>query len=201
MCGMSNGSCNGGQAVSIESWLDLQSMTPKNPLEVLLYAKLGTTEGIPGSTLYFNQPASGVWRDPLVSISGKPSCYAAGTDSQQKVEEAKYWTFSHLTWHGDINAPKALRKLVFLRGGPEWKMKIPLTFTSEWTDVMLSLRNNAATRGDAQGTVPVISFAGAFSGAVELEIAIKTFGQLSMALVGTQSGDTAMFEMEWIVAL
>jgi hypothetical protein len=199
MCGMSNGSCNGVQPSFIQSWLDLQAMMPKNPLDVLYYAKLGTTEGVPGSSLYFHQPSSGVWRDPLVSLNGKPTCYAAGTDDVQKVEDALYWTFSHLTWYGDINAPKALRKLIFLRGGIEWRMKIPLTFSSEWTNVMLSLRNNAATRGDAQGTVPVIGFAGAFSGSVELEIAVKTFGQLSMALVGTQSGDTAMYEMEWMV--
>jgi hypothetical protein len=199
MCASVFRSCNSDQPPSIQSWLDLQAMMPKNPLDVLFYAKLGTTEGIPASSLYFHQPASGVWRDPFLVVTAKPTCYAAGTDDMQKVEEAVYWNFSHLTWYGDIDAPRALRKLLFLRAGIEWKMKIPLTFSSEWTNVMLGIRNNAATRGDAQGTIPVIGFTGAFSGAQELEVSIKPYGQVTMALVGTQSGDSAMFEMEWAI--
>jgi hypothetical protein len=196
---VSRGSCNDSPAPAMRSWSDHQTMMPKCPLDLLWYAKLGTVEGIVGSSAYFYQPASGSWRDPLVAISGKPTCCAAGTDAEQKLEEARYWTFAHQTYYGDLNAAKPLRKLIFLRGGVDWRMKIPLTFSSEWTNVLFSLRNNAATRGDAQGMVPVISFAGAYSGAHELEVSIRSFGQATMALVGTQSGDTAMFEMEWVV--
>ena len=92
-----------------------------------------------------------------------------------------------------------MRKLIFLRGGADWKMIIPLTFDSAWTDVMFSFRNNAATRGDAQGTVPVIRLTNTFSGAVDFEVVLNTFGHITVALVGQQDGQDTMFEMEWVV--
>lgn len=199
MCNAGSPTCMGQNGGMVESWFDLQAMMPKNPLDIVSYVKLGTTEGILGSSIHFQQPSSGAWRDPLVTISGPPACYAVGTDDVQKVEDAKRWNFSHPTWYGDFDAAKCLRKLIFLRGGPDWKMIIPLNFTSAWTDVLFSFRNNAATRGDAQGTVPVVKLTNTFSGAFDLEVSLKSYGLVTMAMVGTQAGDTAMFEMEWVV--
>lgn len=87
---------------------------------------------------------------------------------------------------------------MFLRGGDEWTMEIPLDFGgSDVSAVQLSLRNNAATRGDAQGTVPVIAFSGTVSGAQTLTVTLKEPGQVCIGLYGEVGGQPTLFAMEW----
>jgi hypothetical protein len=189
-----------GNESSIMSWYDLQTYAPKSPLEIISYAKLGTVVGELSNETY-QTPVGGTWDVPLVSISSAPLCYANGTDSAQKNEDALQWNFQHKTWYGTDPIAIPLRELLFLRSGNEWKMKFGLSFASAWTMVMLSFRNNAATRGDDQGTIPVIKFgSGSFSGNYELELTLQNItGQFMMGLVGRQGSHSSMFEMEWVL--
>jgi hypothetical protein len=72
-----------------------------------------------------------------------------------------------------------------------------------YTDIQLSFRDNAASSGDfsggSTGSIPVASFAGNFTGAVDLKVVLKQFGRFSMMLVlkDNGSGNYSTFEMEW----
>jgi hypothetical protein len=63
----------------------------------------------------------------------------------------------------------------------------------------LSFRDNAATRGDFAGTIPVISFTGMnYTGNTSLEVTLKQLGTVIMGLRAINAaGDYSMFEMEW----
>lgn len=131
-----------------------------------------------------------------------PTCLALETDNQLKNAEALQWNMSHLTRSTLTNIPIPLEKVVFLRGGTEWQMQCNLDFGGDAvTNVSLTFRDNYGTRGDAQGTVPVISFpAGSFTNANVVLLTLRMLGRMSMALVGTVSGNDTMYESEWIVA-
>ncbi len=92
-------------------------------------------------------------------------------------------------------------KVIFLRGGPAWEMSIPINFGgATYNDLQLSFRDNAGTRGDYAGTVPVIAFQGLFTGAQTLSVTLKSPGRISMGLRSIDlSGNWSMFEMEWII--
>lgn len=117
----------------------------------------------------------------------------------QNVADADQWN-NRLTAKIDSTVAIPLRKVIFLRGGTSWKMRIPIDFGgSTYTDIQLSFRDNAATRGDAQGTWPVIQFGGSFTGVCTLEVVIKTMGRVSIGLRAVTGGTTSMFEMEWMI--
>lgn len=131
-----------------------------------------------------------------------PACAALGTDDLQKVADAQQWNFQHLTAKLDATVPPPLKKLLFLRGGVQWKNQITLTLGgATYNDLQLSFRDNAATRGDAQGTIPVISFTGGnLTGSITLEVVLKQFGRFKMGLRAIDgSSNNSMFEMDWVV--
>jgi hypothetical protein len=80
---------------------------------------------------------------------------------------------------------------------------IALSGSGPFTDLQLSFRDNAGTRGDAQGTIPVILFTGSFAaGTYTLEIALQNVGstQVVMGLKATDNtAKPTMYESEWII--
>ena len=90
---------------------------------------------------------------------------------------------------------------MFLRGGTQWINKIGINLgVATYNDLQLSFRDNGATRGDAQGTIPVISFTGGnWTGNILLEVVLKTFRHFSMGLRGYDGTHNSMYEMEWVV--
>jgi hypothetical protein len=199
-----NGASASGNGGRIVSWYDLQNMNPKNPLDLICYARLGVslstgTEGrLTNSTVFANSPVS----SPISILAGSiPTCYANGTDNKQKVEEAVQWNMAHLTRYiTEGTLPPSLGRLLFLRGGLEWNMAISLDFGETTYEALeLSFLMNASTRGDDQGTIPVISFAGEYTGTKYLVITLKEFGHMRMGLRTLNGGNSAMFEMDWII--
>jgi|GEM_PF-903212 len=97
-----------------------------------------------------------------------------------------------------------LQQVAFLRGGHQWRMYIPIDFgTDPLTDLTLTFRDNYATRGDAQGTIPLISLPGGpYTGLHFLGVTLHyRLGRTLMALVGQDATLPLrrMFTMEWIV--
>ena len=71
----------------------------------------------------------------------------------------------------------------------------------QYVNFELSYRDNAGTRGDAQGTVPVISFSGtSFTDPLVLYVTLKQVGHVSMGLRAIDNaGNWSMYESEWII--
>ena len=182
----------------IESWNDWYDAPPQDPRDVIAYASINAVAGS------FDRvtPPAGAWSATPITFGAQlPTCHALETDNQLKVAEAQQWNFSHLTKSTLTNLPIPLDKVIFLRGGTEWEMQFLLDFGGDAvTDVYLTFRDNYGTRGDAQGTIPVITFTGgSFTNANLVQLTLKSYGRMSMAVVGTVLGNDTMYESEWIV--
>jgi hypothetical protein len=106
----------------------------------------------------------------------------------------------HLTRNVASTLPIPLQKVIFLRGGTEWAMTIPLTITGTLTKIELGFRDNAGTRGDSQGSYPVVSWTGSFTGNVDLVVTLKQMGNFPMILWGKTGAPVySTTEQEWIV--
>jgi hypothetical protein len=184
----------------INSYYDLQNMCPKNPLELLAMASInGTTGALANSSTF----GSETWTDvgSLLTITSKPTITTLGGDSAQNVADAQQWNFLNLTWNSASTVPIPLRKTIFLRAGTHWSNRITLANTATIQDPQLSFLMNAATRGDKQGTIPVISWAGGSytAGTFALDVVLKQPGHVRMGFWFISGGAYYMFDMEWFV--
>jgi len=190
----------------INSWIDLQNIPPKSPLELIARAEI---DAVVGSFLYsdsFHQPSSGYsWAGSSnITFANAPICNALGTDNLENVANSDQWNFQHLTRNSDPNLAPPLAKFMFLRAGTKWRMDIDLTLGEQYDDLQLSFINNAATRGDYQGTVPVISWPnGAAAGTSTLKVTLNyLICEVTMGLRGLRAGNNAdMLEMIWVIVL
>lgn len=193
-------SCNCNN--TINSWYDLQNASPKNPFELIAYAALDGTIGVFEYSSDFLNPG-GIWTDTPITFDTTPAiCGAWETDNQQMVADALMWTQQHLIINPAPDIALPLRKIAYLRGGTAWLIKIPLSIGVDLDSLQLSFLENAGTRGDSQGTIPVIRFTGPIPAGVHiLFLTLKSFGQASMGLKSdaTTSGDQSMMEMDWII--
>jgi hypothetical protein len=140
----------------------------------------------------------GGWTTDTGSLTGAPVCYALGTDSQQQVEDAKQWSFSHQTFYELNTIAPPLHKLIFLRVGMQWKNTIPLHL--EGDNLYITFRDNLATRGDCQAAVPCIALESVALDSFSLDVTLRLPGRYSMALVTNQQGnDWRVYESEWVV--
>lgn len=185
---------------SINSWYGLRQLCPKCPLDLVVNAKFGGIQGVLLNSNNFAYPGV-AWTEVgnNIVIASKPVCVALGTDSQQKVEDAAQWNFSHLTWNDDSELAPPLRRTIFLRAGDEWINRIPFTISGMTpTNMQLSFLDNAATRGDTQGTWPVIDFTGSFVGGT-LDVTLLRASVYRMGLLFTNGSTFEMLDMDWLV--
>ena len=189
-----------GSGAKPRSWFDLQAMVPCCPLELIAWASVS------GSTTAFSRSSTflqSTWIASPFSIGPTlPACVALGTDQLQNVADGQQWNFQHLTGKIDSTVAPCMTKVIFLRGGTEWKNQIGISLGgATYNDLQLTYRDNAGTRGDAQGTVPVIAFTGGnLTGNIVLEVVLKRFGHFKMGLKGKDgSNNHSIFEMEWVV--
>lgn len=117
------------------------------------------------------------------------------------VADANQWNFRHQTVNLASDLAPPLQKVIYLRGGRQWQMDIFLDLGTTATDLQLSFLDNAGTRGDYAGTIPVINFAGPIASPAKLSITLKDFGKVSMGLrmIDSVSGDWSMYEMDWVI--
>ncbi len=182
-----------------QSWIDWAHAMPIDPATLIQNAVIGSTAGVPTNSTNFN---NSTWGTSTVGIkSGStPTCTALETTNAQMIANAAAWQFAALTNNASATLAPPLLKAIFFRGGPQWQMTLPLDFgATTYTNLQLSFLDNAGTRGDAQATVPVIQWAGSFSGATTLLLTLKAFGQFTMGLRCDTGSAVSMYESRWIV--
>jgi prophage tail gpP-like protein len=115
-----------------------------------------------------------------------PICISNDISDGNLVANAAQWNFRHRT-APDVLIIPPLKDTVFLRNGHIWKMQFSIQFKSNGSKAVgLTFMKNLGTRGDAQGTVPVIMFHNddAFTEEWTLEVTLQMPGSHAMALVG-----------------
>lgn len=145
----------------------------------------------------FNTPPV-AWTAAGIGYSGEPVVAALATDSGLAINNSDQFNFGHELRNQSALLAPPLQKVIFARAGTQWENLITLAFGGvTYTDLQLSFRDNAGTRGDAQGTIPVISWAGAFTGNQQLGLVFKQKTQVSLMIRAiTSAGDWSAFEME-----
>ena len=199
---MKNCGCS-SSSNSVLSWYDLQDAAPKNPFDIIAYAELSGTIGQFEYSVDFLNPG-GTWVATPVTVQDGGDCKARESDNQQKVGDAAMWSQQHQVTNAATDLAIPLRKMIFLRGGTAWQMRIPLNLAVGIESLQLSFLDNAGTRGDSQATVPVLRFDPGVNyvpGSYVLTVTLKSFGTLSMGLktIASGTGDQAMMEMDWII--
>jgi len=199
------GNCCNSQA-PVRSWNDLALQMPVDPRDIIAYAAIGGTAGRWYLSSDYNLPAgSSVWINTPVSYASAAVVSTNATDQQQQVFDATAYNFLNASVNILSTTAPPLRKTIFLRAGIGWTNGIPLACGSSplFTEFQLSLLDNAATRGDAQGTIPVFRFAsGTYSGTQNLTLVFKVPGRYSLGLMGINNNSTpdySMFEMDVVV--
>jgi hypothetical protein len=189
---------------SVNSWYDLPIVEPIDPRTVVANSILGVSQGVFKRSNTFLQ---GSWAANTWALTGTATCQSLHGDDFLELNDAVQWNFSHQIVNASSSLAIPLRKVMFMRGGMQWQMNISIDFGGDtYTDLELTLRDNAATSGDflnsALGTIPVISFPGNFTSVQNFQVTITQFGRISMVLFAKDSTSGAtysMFEMEWIV--
>jgi hypothetical protein len=187
-----------------KSWYDFYNAVPRSPLDLIAYAATyEPTGGLISEGVFKNNSKildpTATWQTDE-SFCGLPVCKALGTDDKEKEADAAQWNFSHKTWYESGNVAPPLHKVVFLRAGTDWKMSIPLQMTESHERLFVTFRNNLATRGDAQGTIPVLELSISGSEIFNLEVTLRFSAHVSMALIYTDSEESfGAYESEWLI--
>lgn len=185
-----------------QSWYDLAILQPIDPRHLIADARLDNSQGtfVRSSSFLVT-----TWATGSTVLTGSTTCQAWQTDNLMKVEDAEQWNLAHQGGNFTSSVAPPLRRIVFLRGGREWRNELFLNFgPTVYNDVQLSFRDNAASSGNfssgGSATVPAYKWSGAFTAAPALSVSLKQFGRFLMALKLTDSlGNNTMWEMEWIV--
>lgn len=184
-----------------QSWFDLSIIPPIDPRELIADVRINGTQATFARSTDFLQTT---WATNTVALTGNTLCEAWETDNFWKVEDAAQWTQSHQAGNFTSSIAPPLRKVVFLRGGRQWKNTLEVALGgSTFTDIQLTFRDNAASAGNfagsSNGSVPVFKWTGSFTGTVGLQLSLKDMARVSMVMKLVTGGNHSMFEMEWIV--
>jgi len=184
----------------VNSWYDWAHQMPVNILDLVAIARLGATTGTFLNSTSFNTPPV-AWTASGIAYSGEPVVAALATDSGLAINNANRYNFSHEQRNQSVLLAPPLQKVIFARAGTEWENLITLAFGGvTYTDLQLSFRDNAGTRGDAQGTIPVISWTGSFTGNQQLGLVFQQPGHVSLMLRAINAaGDWSAFEIELFI--
>jgi hypothetical protein len=186
----------------VVSWEDIQRLAPVNPTDLIANAQFGVAQGAFLFSATFITPG-GAWGTPTMAISSEATVATLASDSLATAANAAQWNFSHQTVNIGAVVPPPLRRRVFLRAGTMWQNSIPISIGPDvHNDFQLSFLDNAGTRGDDAGTVPVVWFNASMSGSANsLVVTLNTTGRAAMGLrsLNTNTGFYEMFEMDWII--
>ena len=183
----------------IMSWYDLENHVPKNPFDIIDYLDFGGQEGVFERSS--NYIGSGFVTTPL-SYTGVYAVEAWETDNQQKVGDARMWTQQHKVVNVDPSVPAELQKMAFPRSGREWRTMLEVNVAVDLDWLEFSFLENAGTRGDAQGTVPVIKIENPIiNGIHPLVVTLKHPGTVSIGVraQATGSGDQSLWDTDWVI--
>jgi hypothetical protein len=185
----------------VQSWSDVALQQAIDPRLLIANAEFGA---LPGSFIRTTAFSASSWIANTFAYNGTPSCVSLHTDDTLAVAEAAQWTFAHQVINVTGSNPPALSKIAFLRAGTQYQMLIDIDLgASNYIDLLLSFRDNAAVPGDfasgSQGTIPAIKFAGTLTGVKTMKLTLKMPGTFIMGLKAVTGVSHSMFEMEWVV--
>jgi hypothetical protein len=180
-----------------QSYIDWFHAMPPTPLDVIANASLGGTQGAFVNSSNFGTASSWV-TTPIAVASPSPQVAALETTNAQMTADATQWNMSHLTADLVATMPSAITKIIFLRGGNQWQNNINLTLGGTPLTIQLGFRDALPTRGDAQGTWPVIQWTGV-SGPQILSVTLNVTGRFIMGIRAFDGANTSLLESEWIV--
>lgn len=194
---------------SANDWNGFQTTPPCSPLKLIAFARLQQDSVVKVGALHFDDAILKVttWltEQPMLRTSA-PACLANDATDGNLVANASQWNFQHNTAPGAGIAPP-LQDTVFMRAGELWTMRFGLDCRSHAFSVIgLTFLKNMATRGDAQGTVPMILFSNGdgFSDEWQLDVTLKAPGSHALMFVGwsDHAGDpevACQLTMNWEV--
>ncbi len=202
-CGC-NGSSSAPRSGGVQSWNDFLTMPPADPLDLIEFATLGggPTPGTWALSNTYRQPTPpSTWIASPVAIAGQVGLISNDPTTAQTNFDGNAYNFSHTTANIAATLAPPLRKIVFMKAGALWTNSLPLSFTGspDVVDVQLSFLENAATRGDAQGTIPVIQWTTPQVGTKLLNLTLKHPGRFCLGIVTINNNSTpgwAMFELD-----
>lgn len=170
---------------------------PAEILDLITMARLGGTAGtFLNSTTYNTPPVA--WTANGIAYNSEPITVALATDSGLAMNHAGQFNFSHDLRNQSALLAPPLQKVIFARAGTQWENQIGIAFGGvTYNDLQLIFRDNAGTRGDASGTIPVISWIGSFTGNSTLGLTFKELGHVFLMIRAISStGDWSAFELE-----
>ena len=175
--------CGGSGSGNIRNWNDFSNEYPQDPLDLIslatVYGVVGTWERVAN---YARPLGPSPWILTPYTITGECIVSTNGTDQIQNVSDADQWNFRNITTNVASTTAPPLRKVVFMKAGIGWTNSLPITTAATINELQLSFADNAATRGDAQGTIPVIRFLGPVTGATNLLLVLKKPGRFTLGL-------------------
>lgn len=185
----------------ITSWYDLQNTEPKNPFEIISYALFDATVGtLLYSTAFIHD--GGTWSTSPITVGAASSSSVSAWNTTDDSGSAAQWSAQNQMTNNASDLATPLKSLVFLKAGNQWKNTIPLTFGSACTYLEVSFLDNAGTKGDDEGAVPVIRFEGPITAAAHiLVLTTKMPGEILLGLRTevTSSGDDSMLQLRCIM--
>ena len=202
-----NNQAQGIGRMGLQSWNDLLITDPVNPLDIIAYSTLNRITGSWSLTSTYATPTPpSVWGTTPIAIAGDVTTLSNNATEAQTVFDATSYDFSHTSINIQSTLAPPLRKMVFMRADVLWTNRLPLSISGSpnVVEVELSLLENAATRGDAQGTYPVIRWPapGPYVGAMDLELVFKRAGRFSLGVMTIDNNSTpgwAMMELDVVV--
>jgi len=186
----------------VTNWNTWSRAVPKNPLDLISNALIGSTQGVYQNAADF---LATTWAasSPL-SVTGNPVCTALGTDNLENTADAAQWNFLNTTGSLGSSTAVPLRKIFFVRRGTQFQMNFPMTSgATNIVDVLLTFRFNLGTSGNVGAstpTVPVIAWRGYnTAGALTLGLTFNNSAHGRQVLVvwtKDNGGNFAVFELE-----
>jgi hypothetical protein len=176
-----------------QSWIDFIHAAPPSILDIISNATLASNAGTFINSS--NYAAPGTWNAAVTTVNANPTVAAVGTDNLQSVADAAQWSFLHQTANLLAATPIPLQKILFLKAGTDFQNNIVLAMGGTFTEIQLGFRDAAGTRGDAQGTYPVIDWTGSFSGNVTLGLTFNRPGYYALGLWGKIASNYYMMEI------
>ena len=198
-------SCGCNSPNAIQSWNDYLCKVPSDPRDILAMARIGANVGTWYLSPNYHLPSgASVWIPSPIAYAADVTVTTNASDQQQMVFDATSWNMNNSSVNILATTAPPLQKMIFLRGGMAWSNAVQLNLGSSplFTELQLSIMDNAATRGDAQGTIPVFRWAsGPYSGVQTLNLVFKQPGRYTLGLMGINNNSTpdySMFEMDII---
>lgn len=198
-------SCNCATPANLNSWIDLVSTPPRDPLDLIARAQIvsGYTDvGVRVNSTTYGDPGA-AWAASPFALSLSPICFALETTDAQRAADAAMWNFTHQTIDQDQRIAPQNQRLLFLRGDPSgaYQMNIPIALGGTgYSKLELSFLDNNATRGDYRGTYPVIQWtAHSYTGNISLQLILKQMGRVRFGLSAFDGTNYSMFDFEAII--